>query len=75
MRLYATVLHLHMSPLSEPLGPVYECCGSRAGITNAAQVDKIAWKVQQSMEQCTDSHCYKRQPGMPRPDMDFGQAS
>ena len=35
MRLYRTVLHLHKSPSSGPLGPLYEFPGSRAGIINA----------------------------------------
>ena len=42
MRLYTTVLHLHRSPLSTPLGPVYECCGSKAVMANTAHADKIA---------------------------------
>lgn len=41
MRLYTAVLHLHRSPLSVSLGPLYDCPGSKAGTKNAAYGDKI----------------------------------
>jgi hypothetical protein len=41
-RLYTTVLHLHRSPLSDPLGPWYEFPGFKAEISNAAHGNKIA---------------------------------
>ena len=47
MRLYRTVLHLHVSPLSTPVGPVYEFPGNKEGISNAAHANKIACDVPQ----------------------------
>lgn len=35
MRLYTTVLHLHISVSSSPSGPEYEFWGSKAGMLNA----------------------------------------
>ncbi len=41
MRLYTTVLHMHMSPLLASVGPVYVRRDDKVGTENTAHVDKI----------------------------------
>ena len=56
MRLYRTVLHLHISLSSTPLGPEYEFPGSKSGMTNAT---KLQWDgTNCSKGARTDRHCY-----------------
>src|SRR6266702_1430114 len=63
MRLYTTVLHLHILPLSASLavGPAYESPGNKVGTKNTAHADKVVCDAPKSAS--TDRRCCTSPPG------------